>query len=589
MDFSIDSQFKIDGKPFTILSGAVHYFRIHPSQWHTTLQNLKNLGFNTVETYIPWNGHEPHQGQFNWSDQYDLNAFVDCAAELDLHVILRPTPYICAEWEFGGLPAWLIPTGARLRSSDPRFLAAVQNYYDVLLPKLVPMQSTHGGPVIMMQLENEYGSFGQDTEYLKAIKAMLEAGGIDVPLFTADGTWDEALAFGALADEGVLTTGNYGSHADENFDALAAFHRAHGKNWPLMCMEYWDGWFNRWGMPVVRRDASEFADDIDALLKRGSLNLYMFRGGTNFGFMNGCSARGIKDLPQVTSYDYDAPLTEWGAPTAKYAALQRVIAKRFPNVQQAAAITPITHTYGRFTANGYANLLDVVDQLETSHDSLYPQTFEQLDNPYGYVLYRTQLEDFGHTSDLRIVEAGDRLQVYENDAHLATQAYEEIGETLPVNGGRLDVLIENLGRVNYGYKLNAATQSKGIRGGVMVDHQFRLDWQQYALTFDDEMIEKIPWSSGPAKVKNVPIFTHFSVDVETIANTFIDCSLWGKGCVVVNGVNIGRYWRRGPIHTLYVPDGLLKAHNEIVVFETEGADINSLSLVDAPLIDNAKA
>lgn len=593
MQFTINDQFCLDDKPFTILSGAVHYFRIHPSQWRMTLENLKRLGFNTVETYIPWNGHEPHQGQFNFSGQYDLTAFLDLAQTLGLYVLLRPTPYICAEWEFGGLPAWLLNSTMRLRSSDPQFLAAVQDYYDQLLPRLVAQQVTHGGPVLMMQVENEYGSYGEDKAYLQAIAAMLRNGGIDVPLFTADGTWPEALDAGNMADAGVLTTGNFGSHAVDNFDALAAFHQAHQRQWPLMCMEYWDGWFNRWGEPVVRRDASDFAEDIDQLLKRGSVNLYMFRGGTNFGFMNGCSARGKRDLPQVTSYDYDAPLTEWGAPTDKYDALQQVVHDRFPEAVQAPPLMPETASYGPYLPDGQCQLLNSVSHISTSQTSLYPQTFEQLDNPYGYVLYRTTLKNYHHEQDLRVVDAGDRVQIFVNGQPLTTQLYEAIGTPLTLPGDlpgetiTLDLLIENLGRVNYGYKLTADTQRKGIRTGVMVDHQFRTNWQQFGLPFTPEMAQQLPFSQPDQQAAGQPTFTRFAFDLSKPQNTFIDCRAYGKGCVLVNGVNIGRYWARGPIHSLYVPDGLLQAHNTVIVFDSEGAAVDELKLVDQPIIDEA--
>ncbi len=593
MQFTIKDRFYLDGKPFTILSGAVHYFRIHPSQWRLTLCNLKALGFNTVETYIPWNGHEPQQGRFTFDGQYNLEAFLALAQELGLYVLLRPTPFICAEWEFGGLPAWLLKTPMRLRSSDPQFLAAVQAYYDELLPRLVNWQVTHGGPVLMMQVENEYGSYGEDRAYLTAIKTMLEQGGIDVPLFTADGTWPEALDAGNMADQGVLTTGNFGSHASANFDALAAFHQAHHRQWPLMCMEYWDGWFNRWGEPVIRRDASEFATDIAQLLKRGSLNLYMFRGGTNFGFMNGCSARGTRDLPQVTSYDYDAPLTEWGAPTAKYTALKRVIHEQFPEVAQAAPIVPSTRGFGAYAPDGHCALLAHVAALPVQVN-LSPQTFEQLDYPYGYVLYRTTLKNYHHEQSLRIVDAGDRAQVFINGRPLATQLYEAIGTPLTIPGDlpgatlTLDILIENLGRVNYGYKLTATTQQKGIRTGVMVDHQFRDHWQQFGLACDAAMVAQLPFTTAALPTNGQPMLTRFTFDIDEPANTFIDCRAYGKGCVLVNGVNIGRYWSRGPIHSLYVPDGLLQRHNTVIVMETEGVAVTALKLVAAPIIDSAE-
>lgn len=253
--FKITNQFLLDDEPFTILSGAIHYMRVHPSDWHHSLYNLKALGFNTVETYVPWNLHEPKPGVFDFSGSIDLAAFLDEAASLGLYAIVRPSPFICAEWEFGGMPAWLLRQhDMRPRSSDPKFLAHVAQYYDHLMPILVSRQIDKGGNIIMMQVENEYGSYCEDKDYLRAIRRLMVERGVSVPLCTSDGPWRGCLRAGTLIDDDVLCTGNFGSHAKENFEALSAFHKEHGKQWPLMCMELWDGWFNRYGENVIRRD-----------------------------------------------------------------------------------------------------------------------------------------------------------------------------------------------------------------------------------------------------------------------------------------------------------------------------------------------
>ena len=493
--FEIGTEFLLDGKPFTILSGAIHYFRVHPSDWHHSLYNLKAMGFNTVETYVPWNLHEPHPGEFDFTGGLDLARFLDEAAELGLWAIVRPSPFICAEWEFGGLPAWLLADRSmRPRSRDPKFLARVASYYDALMPILVPRQVMRGGNVIMMQVENEYGSYCEDKEYLRAIRDLMTSRGVDVPLFTSDGPWRGCLRAGTLIDDDVLATGNFGSRAAENFAALKAFHEEHGKSWPLMCMEFWDGWFNRWGENVIRRDAQDLADSVRELLELGgSVNLYMFHGGTNFGFMNGCSARHTHDLHQVTSYDYDAPLDEEGNPTEKWYLLRDVVRDLFPDNWTADPLvkTAVGVPAEKVELTGRAGLFENLAALDPEPvRSLYPQTMEDMGQSYGYTLYRAQVErDTTEPERIRVVDGRDRAQVFVNGAPVATQYQEHIGEdiryALPEKDNQLDVLVENMGRVNYGHKFLADTQRKGIRTGVCVDLHFVLGWEAYRLGLDD--------------------------------------------------------------------------------------------------------
>ena len=248
----------------------------------------------------------------------------------DRYVILRPSPFICSEWEFGGLPAWLIEEDLRIRSSDPAFLEEVARYYDELLPRVAKYQLDRGGNILMMQVENEYGSYGEDKAYLRAIRDLMIERDITCPLFTSDGPWRATLRAGTLIEDGLFVTGNFGSRANYNFSQMKEFFAEHDKKWPLMCMEFWDGWFNRWKEPIIKRDPEELAEAVHEVLQEGSINLYMFHGGTNFGFMNGCSARGTVDLPQVTSYDYDALLDEQGNPTPKYYAVKQMMATHYP-------------------------------------------------------------------------------------------------------------------------------------------------------------------------------------------------------------------------------------------------------------------
>ncbi|ALS02515.1 beta-galactosidase [Enterococcus silesiacus] len=587
--FEIKEDFLLDGKPIKLISGAIHYFRMTPAQWEDSLYNLKALGANTVETYIPWNIHEPIEGSYDFEGLKNIEAFVTLAKQIGLMVILRPSVYICAEWEFGGLPAWLLKEkGIRLRSTDPRFMAKIRQYFSVLIPRLVPLQITQGGPVIMMQVENEYGSYGMEKAYLRQTKQLMEEFGIDVPLFTSDGAWEEVLDAGTLIEDDVFVTGNFGSHSKENAIVMRNFMERHGKKWPIMCMEYWDGWFNRWNEPIIKRDGSDLAAEVKAMLEVGSLNLYMFHGGTNFGFYNGCSARGALDLPQVTSYDYDALLTEAGEPTEKYYHVQRAIKEVCPDVWQAEPRKKVLTNLGSYPVNASVSLFATKDKMIKAQQTMYPLSMEEAGDGYGYMLYSANLKNYFHENKLKVIEASDRVQIYIDGEHKATQYQETVGEELTISGQvaqkeiSLDVLVENLGRVNYGFKLNSPTQSKGIRGGIMQDIHFHQGYQQYPLTLSEEQLQAIDYAAG--KAPQQPSFYQVKLELNDIGDTFIDCSSYGKGVIVVNGINLGRYWDIGPNQSLYCPQEFLKKGlNEVVIFETEGKEIKEVVFSEQPI------
>ena len=582
--FEVKEEFYLNGEPIKIWSGAIHYFRMHQEAWYHSLYNLKALGFNTVETYVPWNMHEKQPGEFDFSGNLDIAKFIRAAESLDLLVIVRPTPYICAEWEFGGLPYWLLnETDMRIRSSDPKFIDYVDRYYKVLFQEIASLQINQKGPIIMMQVENEYGSYGEDKDYLKAIKALMVKHSVTVPLFTSDGAWKATLEAGSLVEEGILPTGNFGSKGQENFTNLQTFHKQHGKNWPLMCMEFWDGWFNRWGEPIVKRETEELVDAIYEVMSLGSINLYMFHGGTNFGFMNGCSARGVKDLPQITSYDYGAPLDEQGNPTERYYAIQQMIAEKFPETKQRQPLVKETLDERRISLTGKVSLFSILDKVPKQVTSKYPISMEKLNQASGYVLYQSAYRKDTEQERFRIIDGRDRAQFYLNNEHVVTQYQEEIGEdihvAIPQEMNRVSVLMENMGRVNYGHKLLTYTQKKGLQQGVMSDIHFMLDWTHYSLDF--ETVDFIDFNGEWQE--NTPSFYRYELELETIEDTFIDMTGFGKGCVMVNGVNMGRFLEKGPIMTLYVGKDFLKEKNEIIVFETEGLYQDSLSLVSKPI------
>ena len=588
--FEIGSSFYLDGQEFKILSGAIHYFRIQPEDWYHSLYNLKALGFNTVETYVPWNMHEPKKGQFDFQGILDIEKFLQIAQDLGLYAIVRPSPFICAEWEFGGMPAWLLTEDMRIRSSDTPYLQAVADYYDELLPRLVPRLLDKGGNILMMQVENEYGSYGEDKDYLRAIRQMMLDRGVDCPLFTSDGPWRATLRAGTLIEEDLFVTGNFGSKADYNFAQMQEFFDEHGKKWPLMCMEFWDGWFNRWKEPIIKRDPEELAQAVHEVLKQGSINLYMFHGGTNFGFMNGCSARGVTDLPQVTSYDYDALLDEQGNPTPKYFAVQKMMETYYPEYPQMKPLTKESFELRDIALSEKVSLFETLADLVQPVESLYPVKMEDLGQSYGYLLYSTEASWDADEEKIRVIDGRDRMQLFVDGKLMATQYQAEIGQDIFVAGEkktthRIDILMENMGRVNYGHKFLADTQRKGIRTGVCKDLHFLLNWQQYPLSFENT--ESIDFSKGWQPEQ--PAFYAFDFEMKALKDTYLDLSGFGKGLAFVNGVNIGRFWNVGPTLSLYIPHSLLKeGHNRIIIFETEGEYEESINLVNQPTFKTIK-
>ena len=588
--FEIGSSFYLDGQEFKILSGAIHYFRIQPEDWYHSLYNLKALGFNTVETYVPWNMHEPKKGQFDFQGILDIEKFLQIAQDLGLYAIVRPSPFICAEWEFGGMPAWLLTEDMRIRSSDASYLQAVADYYDELLPRLVPRLLDKGGNILMMQVENEYGSYGEDKDYLRAIRQMMLDRGLDCPLFTSDGPWRATLRAGTLIEEDLFVTGNFGSKADYNFAQMQEFFDEHGKKWPLMCMEFWDGWFNRWKEPIIKRDPEELAQAVHEVLKQGSINLYMFHGGTNFGFMNGCSARGVTDLPQVTSYDYDALLDEQGNPTPKYFAVQKMMETYYPEYPQMKPLTKESFELRDIALSEKVSLFETLADLAQPVESLYPVKMEDLGQGYGYLLYRTEASWDADEEKIRVIDGRDRMQLFVDGKLMATQYQAEIGQDIFVAGEkkathRIDILMENMGRVNYGHKLLADTQRKGLRTGVCKDLHFLLNWQQYPLSFENT--ENIDFSKGWQQEQ--PALYAFDFEMKALKDTYLDLSGFGKGLAFVNGVNIGRFWNVGPTLSLYIPHSLLKeGHNRIIIFETEGEYEESINLVNQPTFKTIK-
>lgn len=578
--FEIRDRFYLDGNPFQIISGAIHYFRVVPQYWRDRLEKLRAMGCNTVETYVPWNLHEPHPGQFCFSGALDLVAFLKTAQEVGLYAIVRPSPYICGEWEFGGLPAWLLAEdGMKLRCSYPPFLNHVHSYYQQLLPLLAPLQIDHGGPVLMMQVENEYGAYGNETAYLTALRDDMRGNGITVPFITSDGPWGDYLSCGSLPD--TLATANFGSNAAEQFPRL----QKHTNGGPLMCTEFWVGWFDAWGDAAHHiTDVNVCAHDLDEILKRGSVNIYMFHGGTNFGFTNGSNY--YEHLqPDVTSYDYDAPLSEDGAITPKYRAFQEIIRQYAPLPDVSFSTKIEKKAYGTWNVKNSESLFSVLKDISAPTPSPWPLCMEKLGQNFGYTMYSTDLMPDMLLAKIQLTGANDRAQIFFDQKHFRTLYDLELQKEYPVAPtsvySHLDILMENMGRVNYGPHMEH--QRKGIDGTVMLNGHSHSGWQMYPLPMDAGMASKIDFSK--TYFSGTPAFYRIPFTVEEPGDTFLDLTGWGKGCVLLNNFNLGRFWQTGPQKRLYIPAPLLKqGENELVLFETEGKAGATVSLMDSPAL-----
>lgn len=556
------TQFIRDGRPYQLISGAIHFQRIPRAYWKDRLQKARAMGLNTVETYVFWNLVELREGQFDFTGNNDIGAFVREAASQGLNVILRPGPYVCAEWEAGGFPAWLFadPT-LRVRSQDPRFLDASQRYLEALGTQVRPLLNGNGGPIIAVQVENEYGSYGDDHGYLQAVRALfIKAGLGGALLFTADGA--QMLGNGTLPD--VLAAVNVApGEAKQALDKLATFHPGQ----PQLVGEYWAGWFDQWGKPHAQTDAKQQADEIEWMLRQGhSINLYMFVGGTSFGFMNGANFQGGPGdhySPQTTSYDYDAVLDEAGRPMPKFALFRDVITRvtglQPPPLPAATRFIDLPDTPLRASASLWDNLPAAV---ATTAD---PQPMERYGQAYGYILYRTTLHG-PRKGRLYLGEVRDDAHVYVDRLFVgrAERRRQQVWVEVDIPSGThcLDVLVENSGRVNYGPHL--ADGRAGLIGPVMLNHERVNNWETFLLPLQTpEAIHG--WTTAPMQG---PAFHRGTLFIRTPGDTFLDMEAFSKGVTWANGHILGRYWDIGPQRALYFPGAWQRqGENTVLVFD----------------------
>jgi beta-galactosidase len=574
--------FVLDGQSFQIISGEMHYERIPREYWRDRLKKARAMGLNTISTYVFWNVHEPRAGVYNFSDGADVAAFIRMAQEEGLYVILRPGPYSCAEWDLGGFPAWLLADpNIVLRSTDEKFLAPAERWLKRLGQEVAPLQITRGGPIIAVQVENEYGSFGNDKEYLKRILAALRSAGLgEAMLYTADGG-DELVA-GTLPDLPAVV--NFGpGDAKEEFAKLQKFRPGQ----PVMSGEYWDGWFDHWGERHQKTSAGEHAKELDWILNQGySINLYMFHGGTSFGFMNGANWDHNNYEPDVTSYDYDSPVNESGALTEKYFAFRNIIAKHRPGVSipDPPAALPVVEI-PEFSLDESAPLWA---NLPASISVEQPRNMESFGQSYGYILYRTKLKETA-SGDLVMPELRSYARVFVDGklAGICDRRKKQDRMRLEANAGAtLDILVEGTGRINFSIELRKERQ--GMNGPVTLAGRELTGWQVFPLPMDD--FAKLQFHEALKNAPTGPAFYRGHFDLKETGDTFLDTHGWGKGAVWINGHALGRFWNLGPQQTLYVPaPWLKKGTNEIIVFTQQQPKNTRIRSLHAPVLDELES
>lgn len=568
-----DGEFKMDGESFRIYSGSMHYFRIMPEYWEDRLRKLKAAGFNTVETYVCWNMHEPRKGEFDFTGRFDIRRFIKTAQEVGLYAIVRPGPYICAEWDFGGLPAWLLKDrNMRLRCAYPEYLQHVSDFYHRLFEEIGDLQQSEGGNIIAMQIENEYGSYGNDKEYLRYIEKLMLDCGTKVMLFTSDGDDNSMLSGGTLPD--VFKTLNFGSRASEIFNAMDRFH----ENTPKMCTEFWCGWFDHWGEEHHTRGSDSVAGEIkDFLDIDASFNFYMFHGGTNFGFTAGANCY-EEYQPTVTSYDYCALLTEWGDYTPAYYAVRELLLKAQNLPETELPASPELQTIGKVELDESTSLMSNFDNLGERHRVPLPESMEYFGQNSGMIYYETKLEQIYDPRELRVANVHDTAYVYIDGEHKATIDRRDENkvagyDTFKFDGCTIGVLVDAMGRVNYGEHLYDRKGIDAIRYG----NQNLMGYDVVTLPLDNP--EKIDFSLEGGKY---PLFMRGHFKAQSQSDCFVHLDGFKKGCVYINGFNIGRYWEIGPQRALYIPGVLLKDENEIIILELEGCEKAEVEITAEP-------
>lgn len=572
------SDFLLDGQPLLVRCGELHFARIPREYWAHRLRMARAMGLNTVCAYLYWNQHEPEPGKYDFTGGADAAEFCRLAQAEGLKVILRPGPYSCAEWDFGGFPYWLLKTpNIQVRTQDPRYLEACKRYLLAVGKQLAPLQVTRGGPIIMVQVENEYGSYGKDREYIGIIRDNLKEAGFEVPLFTCDGP--SQLKNDVRED--IFSVVNFGSNPESGFKALRDI-RPQG---PLMCGEYYPGWFDSWGKPHHTGDSARIVKELGWMLEHNaSFSIYMVHGGTSFGFTAGANSPPF--APQTTSYDYDAPISEAGWDTPKFHALRELFLKHLapgevlPDVPKRNPVIQIPAVNFNDCAPLFAN-------LPRAKRAEQPQCMELYDQPHGAILYRTRVPA-GGAATLKITELRDYGLVFLDGSKLATldrrRGQNSMNLPARAQAATLELLVDTFGRVNYGGHIH---DRKGITEKVEMiaanEPRALTGWEVFNLPMYDRDLKKLKYRRTAT---DLPAFHRATFDLKQVGDTFLDFSTWGKGVAWINGHNLGRFWNIGPHQTLYCPAPWLKqGRNELVVFELNGATHRTVSGLSEPILN----
>lgn len=578
-----NKEFLLNGKHFVIKAAEMHYTRIPAEYWEHRIEMCKALGMNTICLYAFWNSHEQKPGQFDFTGQNNIAEFCKLAQKHGMYVILRPGPYVCAEWEMGGLPWWLLKKNdIQLRTCDSYFIERTDLFMRKLGEQLADMQITKGGNIIMVQVENEYGGYGIDKKYISTIRDIVRKAGFDsVPLFQCD--WSSTFQLNGLDD--LLWTINFGTGAniEEQFKPLIKAR----PNTPLMCSEFWSGWFDHWGRKHETRDAKTMVAGLKDMLERNiSFSLYMTHGGTSFGHWGGANNPPYSTM--CSSYDYDAPISEAGWPTPKYYELRNLLLQYadhgqvIPDVPDIYPVINVPEIVFHERADLFLNLPKAIES-----DSIKPM--EMFGQGWGSILYRTYLPEIKEGSKLFIDEVHDWAQVYvdgELIGRLDRRNNENLLSLPHINkGARLDILVEAMGRVNFDKSIH---DYKGITHKVELltdTSKFILNgWKVYNLPDDADFVADMNFVNGESM--DAPAYYRATFKLDSVGDTFIDMHTWGKGMVWVNGKSIGRFWEIGPQQTLYMPGcWLKKGDNEIVVLDLKGPEKAKIVGLEKPILD----
>lgn len=557
------SNFMLDGKPFQVISGEMHPARIPAVYWRHRIQMAKAMGCNTIAAYIFWNYHESEPGVFDFqTENHNIAQFIRIVQEEGMWLMLRPGPYVCAEWDFGGLPSYLLSIpDIKVRCMDPRYTDAVERYIKTLALQVNHLQVTNGGPIIMVQIENEYGSYGNDRTYVKWLEELWKKNGIEVPFYTADGATPFMLEAGSLPDAAI------GLDPAANESEFAQATKAN-PNVPSFCSELYPGWLTHWGEKWQHPDTAGLVKDVKWLMdNKKSFNFYVIHGGTNFGYWAGANAFSPTQYqPDVTSYDYDAPINEMGQPTPKYYALRNLLTKHQPSRQKLPAI-PAPMPVIEIPEITFTSSASVWDNLPSAIQSPQPKPMEMFGQKAGFILYRTKL--VGHKKGkLLITDLHDYATIFVDGKYIGKldRSKAENSIVLPESttaDPQLDILVEGMGRINFAEYM---IDRKGITDRVSLNGMTLMNWQVFTLPFDETYLDNLKLSTQNNSRSGV--FFNGEFQLAATGDTYLDLSQWEKGVVWVNGHNLGRYWNIGPQKRLYCPAPWLnKGKNKIVIFD----------------------